>query len=100
MPTSFSAFIISRISCRSIGPPQAVVAGAVGLRLVAEPQRLGRGDGVGCRRLSPAGEDVEDHVAADGALGEGLCAGRLARIEDRKSVVWGKRVSVREDLGG
>src|SRR3546814_14061941 len=34
------------------------------------------------------------------ALGHGERVQRLAVVVDRKSVVWGKRVSVRVDLGG
>ena len=61
------------------GPPQAVVAAAVGHRLVAKLQALGRWDGR--RRLAVPSEDVEHNVSAAGAAGERFGAGRLDRLQ-------------------
>ena len=63
------------------GPPQAVVAAAVGHRLVAKLQALGRWDGRRWRRLAVPGEDVEHNVSAAGAAGERFGAGRLDRLQ-------------------
>src|SRR5215210_8872992 len=81
MPASFSVAIMSRISWRSIGSPQAVVAGTVGDRLVAKPERVRCDDGERWGWLTLAGQDVEHDVATDGAAGERLGAGRIDRLE-------------------
>src|ERR1700761_8666392 len=81
MPASFSSLIISSISWRSIGPPQAVVTGTVGDGLLAKPQPFGRRDVERRRRLALAGQDVEHDVAADRAAGERLGAGSLDRLD-------------------
>ena len=61
--------------------PQAVVATAVGNRLVAKLQALGRRDVRRRRRLALPGEDVEHHVGAAGAAVERLGTGRLDRFQ-------------------
>src|SRR3546814_9883291 len=75
MPASLSVPIISRISWRSIKPPQAIVTGAVGDGLVTEPESLGRSDGQRRRWLALTGTDIEHDVTAD----------RAADKRDRKS---------------
>src|SRR5438067_13851943 len=81
MPASFSAPIMSSISCRSIRPPQAIVASAVGDRLVTEPERFGCDDIERCRWLTLAGQDIEHEVAADRPASQRLGAGGLDRID-------------------
>lgn len=63
----------------SRGPPQAVVAGTIRDRLVAQPQALGGQDGDGRGALVLSGEDVEDHVGRVHALAQRLGAGHLDR---------------------
>ncbi len=63
------------------GPPQAVVATAVGHGLMTQLQALGRRDGRRRRRLALPGEDVEHHIGAARTAVERLGAGLLNRIE-------------------
>ncbi len=63
------------------GLPQAVVAAAVGHRLVAKLQALGRWDGRRRLLLALPGEDVEHNISAAGAAGERFGAGRLDRLQ-------------------
>ena len=71
-------------------PPQAVIALAIGHRLVTKLQALGRRDGCRRCRLALPGEDVEHDVARDargahdgtaGAAVERFGAGRLDRLQ-------------------
>ena len=59
-------------SAPSHGPPQAVVAGAVGGRLVPQPQRIRGHDGDRGGRLAAPGEDVQDHVGRVDAFAQRL----------------------------
>ena len=63
------------------GLPQAVIALAIGNRLVTKLQALGRRDGCRRRRLALPGKDVEHDVGAAGAAVERLGAGRLDRLQ-------------------
>ena len=63
------------------GLPQAVIALAIGNRLVTELQALRRWDGCRRCRLALPGEDVEHDVGAAGAAVERFGAGRLDRLQ-------------------
>src|SRR5690606_31071584 len=58
-------------------PGKTIVAGAVGDRLVSQPQRLGNGKDLTWSRITAAGQDVEDYVRRRNALIERLLAGGL-----------------------
>jgi hypothetical protein len=62
-----------------VGPcaAEGVVTGAVGDRLGLESERVGRGDAGRGRRLTPARENGDDHVAAGEAGVQGFGAGLL-----------------------
>ena len=101
MPASFSRAIVcsARVDARHLqhimtlrralmraptwttGLLRAVVATAVGNRLVAKLQTFGRRDGCRRRRLALPGEDVEYHVSAAGAALERLGTGRVHRLQ-------------------
>src|SRR3546814_17690371 len=61
----------------------------------------GEGDSLGdyAKKLQPQITSTEDAVLLGVSLG-GMLAVELARLANRKSVVWGKSVSVRVALGG
>ena len=63
------------------GLPQAVIALAIGNRLVTELQALRRRDGCRRCRLALPGEDVEHDVGAAGAAVVRFGAGRLDRLQ-------------------
>src|SRR5690606_29956433 len=79
MPNSFSAPIMSRIWDRSISacPPEAVVTGAIGQRLMSQAKRVGNGKDGGRLRITLAGQDVDDDGSREYALIERLLAGRF-----------------------
>ena len=63
------------------GLPQAVIALAIGNRLVTKLQALGRRDRRRRRRLALPGEDVEHDVGAAGAALERFGTGRFYRLQ-------------------
>src|SRR5690606_30815609 len=79
MPNSFSVPIMSRIWDRSISacPPEAVVTGAIGQRLVGQAKRVGDGKDGGRLRVTLASQNVDDDGSREHALIERLLAGRL-----------------------
>ena len=62
-------------------PPEAVVTGAVGLRLMRLAKRVRGEDGDGQRRIAPAGEDVQDDGGGADVLVERFLTGDLHSID-------------------
>lgn len=61
----------------SAGPPEAVIARAVGHGFVGQAQGCGGGKQNGGRRVTAARQDIDDHRGRMDALIEGFPAGSL-----------------------